>query len=180
MAELLAEARASRDRKQKGDTAFDLAVRFKNWSLAAAIGLPLQPEPGGGDELRDRQQRSVLHHATAMGDVHWVTQLLRLGANPGATDAFGTTPLVQAAGLGSEPLIEALLNGDEKKAATLELADNGGQTPLLAAVYSGEVGAAQLLLAAGADRGARDSAGQTAAYYAAELMQDEMIKLLGV
>eukprot|EP00936_MAST-01D_sp_MAST-1D-sp1_P001537 g1537.t1 len=179
LAELLAQARVNNGfRQPKGDTAFELAVRFKNWSLAAAIGLPLQP--GGGDELRDRQQRSVLHHATAMGDVHWVTQLLRLGANPGATDAFGTTPLLQAAGLGSKSLIEALLNGDENKAATLELADDAGQTPLIAAVYSGELDAAQLLLAAGANRSTHDSAGQNAAYYAAELMHDKMIKLLAV
>ena len=192
---LLAEARGaaatSAPRQPQGETPFELALRLKNWSLAAAIGLPLPPhsshvapsDPASRDaaaELRDRQQRSVLHHAVMAQDAHWVGKLVRLGADPRASDVFGTTPALLAAGLDNEQLLARLLKSSPASTAAelVQQADTGGQTPLIAAACSGDAHAVQFLLDMGAERSARDSAGHDAAYYATELMLDEVLHLL--
>ena len=70
----------------------------------------------------DKQSRTVLHHVVAAQDAHWVRTLLQARAAgegevtgeirchaPDATDSYGGTPLLQAAGFGDSALLGVLL-----------------------------------------------------------------------
>jgi len=67
------------------------------------------------------------------------------------------TPLHWASDFNQVEVIKYLLS----KGAKVNAKDNYGITPLLAAVYEGHVGAAQALLAAGADASVKGPDGQT-------------------
>ncbi|GAB1340038.1 hypothetical protein ACE1SV_66280 [Streptomyces sp. E-15] len=87
--------------------------------------------------------------AAAGGDVDGLRVLLAEGADPGASDAEGWTPLHFAAQAQAPAVVEVLLAAG----AAVDAVDRHGNTPLSRAVFCsrGEGGTIRLLLEAGAD-----------------------------
>lgn len=98
---------------------------------------------------RDRWGRAAAHYAAAGGDAERLRMLLAAGADPGAADGSGWTPLHFAAQARSPLAIEILL----ATGAAVDAADWHGNTPLWRAVFCshGDGAAIRLLLEAGAD-----------------------------
>ncbi|MEV5850296.1 ankyrin repeat domain-containing protein [Streptomyces sp. NPDC051985] len=98
---------------------------------------------------RDRLGRAEVHYAAGGGDVDGLRALLAEGADLGAADAEGWTPLHFAAQSQVPAAVEALLTAG----AAVDVVDRHGNTPLRRAVFCsrGEGGTIRLLLEAGAD-----------------------------
>ncbi|MGW3121624.1 ankyrin repeat domain-containing protein [Streptomyces sp. NPDC001107] len=98
---------------------------------------------------RDRLGRAAVHYAAGGGDVDGLRALLAEGADPGAVDAEGWTPLHLAAQAQAPAAVEVLLAAG----AAVDVVDRHGNTPLWRAVFCsrGEGGTIRLLLGAGAD-----------------------------
>jgi uncharacterized protein len=82
----------------------------------------------------------------------WVNFLLDLRAKPDLRDKEGNSPLMAAAQIGFAEGAESLLRGK----ATVDLANNGGVTPLMLAVQRRDTAMVRLLLSAGANPDKRD------------------------
>ncbi|CAD7699544.1 unnamed protein product [Ostreobium quekettii] len=97
---------------------------------------------------------TVLGVAAAVpGGEEVVRELLRAGADVGATNADGWTPLHWAAAFGDGSVVEALLEGG----AQVEVREGDGLTPLMVAAARGNVATARALVGAGADVNARST-----------------------
>ena len=108
------------------------------------------------------------------GDAARVSALIAKGAEVNATDANGSTPLMQAAAAAPPEIVRLLLN----KGANLGAKDKSGFSPLLVAAYSGHVATVQLLLDKGADPQDADNDGRTALMGAAYSGKEGAVKLL--
>ena len=96
----------------------------------------------------DEDGNSALHWAALNGNAAMVKQLLKRGARPNATNAFGATPLLYA--VGNVESMEALLDGGG--ISSINTASKFGSTPLVAAArYPQSSRAVRLLLQRGAD-----------------------------
>jgi ankyrin repeat protein len=104
-----------------------------------------------------------------------VQRLIAAGADVNAANEYGSTPLSEAAIVGSAPIIKALLDaGADPKRLSAE-----GETALMVVARTGNVEAARLLLAAGADINVQEQwGGQSALMWAAAQSQPEMVKFL--
>lgn len=92
---------------------------------------------------------AALLHACASGAVAAsVAALLRMGAEPEATDAFGNTALILAAARNNAEAVRVLMSAG---AMADRANDKSGDTPLLVAAYNGYWAVARALLAGGAD-----------------------------
>lgn len=98
---------------------------------------------------QDRLERTTVHSAAGSGDVDGLRALLAEGADPGAADAEGWTPLHFAAQAQVPAAVEILL----ASGAAVDVVDHHGNTPLWRAVFCsrGEGGTIRLLLEAGGD-----------------------------
>jgi len=189
------------------DTAALLISRHANvdqWDLwgrsALYAAVDLDTLPVGG-----RADRPSADHTSSL---ELIEQLLKAGANPdlqlklmppyrslrddrGADNVLGTgtTPLLRAAKAGDLPAMKLLL----KHGARVDLPTATGVTPLLAATGDGSsaidtrgrykteaqaVQAVDLLVAHGADVRARDAAGQTALFGAAQWGWNDLVRQL--
>jgi truncated hemoglobin YjbI len=106
--------------------------------------------------------RTLLHEAAAAGSLTTVELLLSLGADPGATDGGGHTPLYCAGNecifAGGGNVVRALVRGG----ANVDAHDGAKNcTALHMAARRGSVEIAEALLDCGADIEARDSLGDT-------------------
>jgi ankyrin repeat protein len=103
----------------------------------------------GGMTDGDRWGRAAVHYAVVDGDVAGLRVLLAGGADPGAVDASGWTPLHFAAQAQDPMAAEVLLAAG----APVDAVDRHGNTPLCKAVFSsrGEGAMIRVLLEAGAD-----------------------------
>ena len=117
---------------------------------------------------------TALHWAAYQGDLE--TARLLLGAGAADTpNRYAVTPLVLAAGRGDAPIVEALLDAGADANTTLP----EGETVLMAAARAGSVRVLKLLLAHGADVGAREGwRGQTALMWAAAENHPEAMHVL--
>ncbi len=136
-------------------------------SLAASLGrtaiLEALLEAGLDLELRRAHQTPLMAAAVA-GQVETLAWLLARGADPEAQDEQGRSGLALAIAAGQLETARELLAGG----ARLEAPDHRGLTPLmLAAATPAAASTVPLLLAAGADRLARDQEGHSAALHAA-------------
>lgn len=122
-------------------------------------------EPGSSViNTRDMSSgEGALHIAVKRGDDLYVRFLLARGADPDLRDAKGNTPLVLAANLAQQTVVESLVQGK----ANVNLANDSGETPLIRAVQRRDLTMARFLLTAGADPDRTDLlAGMSARDYA--------------
>jgi ankyrin repeat protein len=109
------------------------------------------------------------------GDAVRVAELIKAGADVNESNAFGATPMGEAARRGDAAILKLLLDAG----ADPESANADGETALMVVARTGNTAAAQLLLKAGAKVDARESwGGQTALIWAAAQDQPGMIRLL--
>ncbi|OED36760.1 hypothetical protein AB833_25420 [Chromatiales bacterium (ex Bugula neritina AB1)] len=143
-----------------------------------------------------RELNFLLFDAVAKGCIDLTVKILDNGAVVTARDRFGNTPLLVAARMGhnsiidlmierganvhqlnlagSSALLRAVTNGRRKAAKRLlelevdvNLANKKGMTPLIAASYTGKKRVVKMLLDNGADVSAVDSSGKGSLVYAA-------------
>lgn len=112
---------------------------------------------GARTEDRDRMGQTALHVAVSRKYAEITRRLVKGGADIFARDREGNTPISLALALGRDDL-EALVD-----AANVNAKDVLGNRPLHYAALAGNAPAAEYLIALGADRAARNSAGETAA-----------------
>ncbi|MDH6493740.1 ankyrin repeat domain-containing protein [Streptomyces sp. SAI-127] len=99
----------------------------------------------------DRLGRVAVHYAVVDGDVVGVRAALAQGADPGAADGAGWTPLRFAAQAQEPVIVEELLAAG----VSVDVPDGQGNTALWRVVFSyrGDPAVLRLLLAAGANAG---------------------------
>jgi ankyrin repeat protein len=115
-----------------------------------------------------------LHWAAQLEDIVTTKALLKLGADPKATNRYGIAPITLAARVGNGEIIELLLAAG----ADANLTDRTGETPLMLAARTGKPAAVKSLLARGADVNAKEKKGQTALMWAAAEGNTEVVDLL--
>jgi hemoglobin len=125
--------------------------------------------------------RTLLHEIAGQGNVRIVATLLRLGADPNASDGYGQTPLYWASN--AYPY-----DGAARAAVVATLAQAGanvnarervkGCSALHMAARRGNVLVAQALLGCGADIEARDKYGDTPLHRAVKCRQAELVTFL--
>lgn len=110
-------------------------------------------DAGADANSQDNTGRTPLHAAVA-ADAMGVFQILlrNRATNLNARMHDGTTPLILAARLAIEGMVEDLINAD----ADINAADNSGKTALHWAAAVNNVDAVNVLLAHGANRDAQD------------------------
>jgi hemoglobin len=112
--------------------------------------------------IRNRYGRTLLHDASAHGNLRMVELLVRLGADPNAGTPGGRTPLYSVANecqvSGGGNIVRALV-----RAGALVNAPSGAKrsTALHMAARRGNTEVARALIDCGADINARDTAGDT-------------------
>lgn len=100
------------------------------------------------EERTRREQRNLeLIGSVDKNDSAGISKLLADGADVNARDREGMTPLMHAALLGNQDLVDLLLS----KGAKVNLADNFGVTALMQAAWAGHSQIVQALISAGAD-----------------------------
>jgi ankyrin repeat protein len=124
-------------------------------------------KPGSGPVIIDTRDpatgEAALHIVTKGRDIVWLNFLLAKGANPNVRDGQGNTPLQLASSIGWGEGISLLLD----RGATVDQANNGGETPLIRAVQNRDMITVRRLLAAGANPSKHDTgAGMSARDYA--------------
>nr|WP_315382119.1 ankyrin repeat domain-containing protein [uncultured Sphingomonas sp.] len=120
---------------------------------------------------------AALHIVIKRQDPTYLTVLINQpGINVNIQDRDGNTPLIFAAGLGWAPGVDALL----AKKANVNLANNGGVTPLIRAVLAHDTEVVKKLLDAGADPDRADFGGGLSAreYAKRETRYPSIAKLL--
>lgn len=153
-----------------GETPLHLAARFSRPTAARRL-----LEAGANPNQPDRAGRTPLHTAVA-ADAREVCQLL-LASRQTSVDARtedGTTPLMLAARLAVEDLVEELIAAR----ADVGARDKRGKTALHWAAAVNNARAARSLLQAGADKDAQDSREQTPLFLAAREGAVEVAQLL--
>ena len=105
-----------------------------------------------------------LHAASKFGKVNIVRILLKFGADPSARTHHESTPLHIAACQGHTGIAEILVAQVHWPAPTcwfLDFRDNKGNTALHRAAQNGKAGVGRILINAGSDLTATNTAGQT-------------------
>ncbi len=102
-----------------------------------------------------------LHMVVERGDILWVRFLLQRGADPNIRNKRGIAPLQLATSLGFIEGAEELIKGG----SSVNVSDQTGETPLIAAVHARNVPMVRMLLAKGADPDRNDNSGRSARDY---------------
>lgn len=124
------------------------------------------------DTREQASGEAAIHIVTKRRDIAWMGFLLSRGARPDVRDGQGNTALNLAAQIGFTEGATQLL----KFRASVDLANNSGETPLIRAVQARDITMARLLLLAGANPAKTDRvAGMSARDYAA---RDERAKTI--
>jgi uncharacterized protein len=129
----------------------------------------------GADEPRRPDGSTPLQWAVFNGDLAEAQRLLKLGADPQATNNYGVNALLLAADIADTGLLQALL----KAGADANSANADGETALHQVARSGNIEAAKLLVKAGAKVDARERFGdQTPLMWASARRQPQMMEFL--
>ena len=136
------------------------SARRLGMAAAMAAGLLGGPSSGLARDVCAGWGEHDYFEAAAIEDIR---TCLAAGADPGARDDDGNTPLHWAAYGGHAEAVGALVKAGSDPAAR----DKYGNTPLHEAAYGGHAEAVGALVKAGADPGARDSYGLTPLHEAA-------------
>lgn len=137
------------------------AVRDRNGEKATE----LLSQPGSRivDTKDSATGETALHIVIKRRDPTWLSFLIGKGAKLDARDDQGNTPLMAATAIGFTDAAELLIG----RRANVNLANNGGETPIIRAVQNRDMAMVRLLLAAGADAKKPDAvAGLSARDYA--------------
>jgi uncharacterized protein len=139
------------------------AVKDRDFNKANEIAT----KPGKGAVIIDTKDVSTgdtaLHIVTRERDVPWMNYLLIHNANPNIRDKQGNTPLIIAAQIGFRAGAESLIAGR----ASIDAANNSGETALIKAVQVRDLGMVQFLIGNGANPNKSDTiAGMSARDYA--------------
>ncbi|KPI95411.1 Neurogenic locus Notch protein [Papilio xuthus] len=136
-----------------GETSLHLAARYARADAAKRL-----LDAGADANSQDNTGRTPLHSAVA-ADAMGVFQILlrNRATNLNARMHDGTTPLILAARLAIEGMVEDLINAD----ADINAADNSGKTALHWAAAVNNVDAVNVLLVHGANRDAQDDKDET-------------------
>ena len=137
---------------------------------------PPTPKPGFAAPAATKPDAVVSSLVAAIRDNNpaKVEALLAKDANVNATDANGSTPLMQACAASGPEIVRLLL----AKGADVNARDRDGFGPLAIAAYSGKAEVAELLLAKGADVNQADAKGRTPLMGAAYSGRGPILKLL--
>ncbi len=123
--------------------------------------------------------RTVLHFAASSSCLPVVRQLLSLGVDPDTLDSGGHSPLYRAASTSNDDAGAAVVEELVRAGATVDLcAGVNKSTPLHQAARFGNVRVANALLAAGANRSAKDKKGLTPLNRALNCRKHLVAKLL--
>lgn len=152
-----AELNATMDKT--GETSLHLAARFARADAAKRL-----LDAGADANCQDTTGRTPLHAAVA-ADAMGVFQILlrNRATNLNARMHDGTTPLILAARLAIEGMVEDLITAD----ADINAADNSGKTALHWAAAVNNVDAVNILLMHHANRDAQDDKDETPLFLAA-------------
>ncbi|RZF46940.1 hypothetical protein LSTR_LSTR011771, partial [Laodelphax striatellus] len=163
-----AELNAQMDKT--GETSLHLAARYARADAAKRL-----LDAGAEANAQDNTGRTPLHAAVA-ADAMGVFQILlrNRATNLNAKMHDGTTPLILAARLAIEGMVEDLINAD----ADINAADNSGKAALHWAAAVNNVDAVNILLAHGANRDAQDDKDETPLFLAAREGSFEASKAL--
>lgn len=163
-----AELNATMDKT--GETSLHLAARYARADAAKRL-----LDAGAEANSQDNTGRTPLHAAVA-ADAMGVFQILlrNRATNLNARMYDGTTPLILAARLAIEGMVEDLINAD----ADINAADNSGKTALHWAAAVNNVEAVNILLLHGANRDAQDDKDETPLFLAAREGSYEACKAL--
>ncbi|KOB78371.1 Notch [Operophtera brumata] len=158
-----------------GETSLHLAARYARADAAKRL-----LDAGADANTQDNTGRTPLHAAVA-ADAMGVFQILlrNRATNLNARMHDGTTPLILAARLAIEGMVEDLINAD----ADINAADNSGKTALHWAAAVNNVDAVNVLLVHGANRDAQDDKitdhmDRLPRDVAQERMHDDIVRLL--
>lgn len=125
--------------------------------------LALLVKAGASVDVRMAREMTPLMDASLRGSEWAVKALLEAGADVGARDFIGWTPLHFAAkGRSGAKCTEALI----ASGAAADVPDDGGTTPLMVAAASDNPEVVKMLLASGADPSRTDRTGRSALGYA--------------
>lgn len=113
-----------------------------------------------------------LHIVVQRMDALWVRFLLQRGADPNIRNKRGVTALQLATSLGFIEGAEELI----KAGAQVNVSDQTGETPLIAAVHSRNVPMVRLLLAQGSDPDHNDNSGRSARDYMQVMAGNTLMK----
>jgi ankyrin repeat protein len=140
----------------------------------------LMMEYGASVNATDKERNTALHYAAMqqssaeMRNTDTIRTLIAFGADLGATNQRGRTPLYKAVmWQHMDQAVQLLDYGSD-----LEVADNNGWTPLYGAVLQGHVPLTKLLCERGAFVDKKDKTGQTALHYAVSQGRQEIVEVL--
>ena len=103
-----------------------------------------------------------------------IEQLLQLGVDVNTVNHFGQTPLMIAAMLGNEKIVDLML----KNEASIDVVDNKGLTALMLAARNGQQQVVEFLLNNGANINVQDKHGMTALMHAASFGHQETVEII--
>lgn len=163
-----AELHATMDKT--GETSLHLAARYSRSDAAKRL-----LDAGADPNYQDNTGRTALHAAVA-ADAIGVFQILirNRTTNLNARMYDGTTPLILAARLAIEGMLQDLINAE----ADINSSDNSGKTALHWAAAVNNVDAVTVLLMQGANRDAQDEKEETPLFLAAREGSYEACKVL--
>lgn len=153
-----------------GETSLHLAARYARADAAKAL-----LDAGADPNTQDANGRTPLHTAVA-ADAQGVFQILlrNRSTNLNARTLDSTTPMILAARLAIEGMVEELINAD----ADINAMDDYGKTALHWAAAVNNAEATLVLLQHGANRDAQDQKDETPLFLAAREGSFETAKIL--
>lgn len=144
--------------------------------LINAVNVEIEKVRSG--ELMVPKNGTLLHNAANQGQLTVAKFLLEHGADVGARDELGRTPLHRAAGNGHKAMVELLLANKADANAKVSHSSDTGSTSLNLAMKKGYRSVCEALLERGADPNLGDGSGGSPIYSAVFARDEASLRLL--